>query len=92
LIPDLPRALHEIGRVSTDDARLAIATFAEGPNDPRTRLKRWLNRRFGVHFVPFNDLGAQLAAEGFRSFEWSLPGGWFGYASAVRDATGRRSS
>ena len=80
--PDLPQALCEIARVSRPGAILTASTFAEHPRDPRARLKRWLKRRYQWHFVPLGWLGEQLAALGFRDYRWSLPGGWFGYASA----------
>ncbi len=81
--PDLPQALREIARVSAPGAMLATSTFAEGVNDPRARLKRWLGRAFDLHFVPLADMGEQLRALGYTEYAWSLPGsGWFGYASA----------
>ena len=80
--PDLQRAVREIGRVSTPGAVLTASTLAEAPNDPFATFKRWLKRRFEVHCVPFEWLGEQLAAVGYEAYRWSLPGGWFGYASA----------
>jgi len=81
--PDLPQALREIARVSAPGAVLAASTFAEGPDDPHTRLKRWLKSAFELHFVPLVALGEQLAGLGYGQYTWSLPGGgWFGYASA----------
>ena len=65
-----------------------IGRPAEGPNDPYAILKRWLKRRFALHCVPFDWLGEQLAAVGYRAFRWSLPGGWFGYTSASLTAGG----
>jgi hypothetical protein len=83
--PDLPRALREIARVSAAGALLTASTFAQGPDDPRGGLKRWLKRRFDLHFVPLGELGEQLGACGYVAYDWSLPGsGWFGYASACK--------
>lgn len=81
--PDLPQALREIARVSAPGAVLAASTFAEGPDDPRARFKRWLKRTFELHFVPLSSLGEQLVGLGYTDTTWSLPGsGWFGYAAA----------
>ena len=83
--PDLPQALREIARASASGAVLTASTFAEGPSDPRAALKRWLKRRFDLHFVPLVDLGEQLRACGYGAGNWSLPGSrWFGYASASK--------
>ena len=83
--PNLPQALREIARVSASGAVLATSTFAEGINDPRVRLKRWLGRAFDLHFVPLTGMGEQLRALGYTEYTWSLPGsGWFGYAAARR--------
>ena len=93
--PDLPLALREISRVSAAWAILTASTFAEGPDDPRKGIKRWMKRRFGLHFVPLAGLGEELAALGYSGYEWSLPGGWFGYTSALkgeRDAGDRAVS
>jgi ubiquinone/menaquinone biosynthesis C-methylase UbiE len=80
--PDLPLALREISRVSVEDAVLTASTLSEGPDDPRAGAKRWMKRRFELHFVPLVWLGEELAALGYTDYEWSLPGGWFGYTSA----------
>jgi ubiquinone/menaquinone biosynthesis C-methylase UbiE len=81
--PDLPQALREIARVSKPGAVLTASAFAKGPNDPRAGLKHRLQRRFKLHFVPLAELEEQLAAVGYRDYQWSLlPGGWFGYTSA----------
>jgi ubiquinone/menaquinone biosynthesis C-methylase UbiE len=87
LFPDLPQALREIARVSAPGARLTAAAFAEGPHDGRAGFKRWMKRRFGVHFVPLVWLGEQLAAVGYQDYRWSLHGGWFAYTSARKAAT-----
>jgi len=81
-IPDLPRAVREIARVSAVDAVLTASTFAEESGDRYSGLKRWLKRRFALHFVPLTWLGEQLAALGYTNYEYSLPGEWFGYSSA----------
>jgi ubiquinone/menaquinone biosynthesis C-methylase UbiE len=81
-LPDLPRALREIARVSRPGARLTASTFASEPNDRHPGVKAWFRRRFDLHFVPLAWLGEQLAALGHRDYRWSLPGGWFGYSSA----------
>jgi ubiquinone/menaquinone biosynthesis C-methylase UbiE len=81
--PDLPQAVHEIARASANDAVLTASTFAQRPDDPRAALKRWLERRFDLYFVPLAELGEQLRACGYGAYAWALPGGgWFGYASA----------
>jgi ubiquinone/menaquinone biosynthesis C-methylase UbiE len=85
--PDLPRALREIARVSSTDAVLTASTFAERPQDPHARFKRWAHRRFALHFVPLAQLGRQLETLGYADYTWSLPGGWFGYASARKSGT-----
>jgi ubiquinone/menaquinone biosynthesis C-methylase UbiE len=85
LIPDLPHALAEIARVTAPGGVLTASTFAEGPADRRAGLKRWLERRLGMHFVPLEWLGERLAAVGFHDYRWTLPGGWFGYTSARKD-------
>ena len=82
--PDLPQALREIARVSAPGATLAASTFAEGPGDRRAGVKRWLKRRFALHFVPLDQLAVQLAALGYCDYAWLLPGGWFGYVSAKK--------
>ena len=81
--PALPQALREIARVSAPGAALIASTFAEGIDDGRAPIKRWLKRRFDLHFVPIADLGDQLGALGYGSYEWLLPGGgWFGYTAS----------
>jgi len=85
--PDLPKALREIRRVSAKGAVLTASTLAEGPDDPLADVKRWMKRRFALHFVPLVELGEQLAALGYTDYEWSLPGGWFGYSSAHREGS-----
>jgi ubiquinone/menaquinone biosynthesis C-methylase UbiE len=83
-IPDLPQALREIARISTPGAVLTASTFADGTDERFAELKHWLKRRFALHFVPLTELGEHLAALGYTGYEWSLPGGWFGYATARR--------
>lgn len=85
-LPDLPKALHELSRVSTSHARLAASTFAEGPNDMWAACKHWLKRRFQFHFVPLDWLETQLAHVGYGNYHATLPGGWFGYISARKVA------
>jgi hypothetical protein len=41
-----------------------------------------------LHFVPLVSLGEQLAAVGYAAYEWSLPGGCFGYMSACKQSNG----
>jgi ubiquinone/menaquinone biosynthesis C-methylase UbiE len=84
--PDLAQALGEIARVSAPGAVLTASTFAEGPTDQRAAIKRWLKRRFDLHFVPLAWLGEKLAEVGYREYRWSLPGDWFGYISARKTA------
>ena len=84
--PDLSQALREIARVSAPGAVLTASTFAQGPADRRAAIKRWLKRRFDLHFVPLVWLAEQLADIGYHQYRWSLPGGWFGYVSARRTA------
>jgi ubiquinone/menaquinone biosynthesis C-methylase UbiE len=80
--PDLPSALREISRVSAEAAVLTASTFSERPDDPRAGAKRWMKRRFELHFVSLVWLGEELEALGYTDYAWSLPGGWFGYTSA----------
>lgn len=80
--PDLPQALREIARVSAPGAVLATSMFAADVNDPRAAFKRWLEQSFSLYFVPLAEMGEQLAALGYKDYTWSLPSGWFGYASA----------
>ena len=84
-LPDLPQALREIARVSGPSAVLTASTFAEGVDDSRAALKHWFKRRFALHFVPLPWLGEQVRAVGYTGYDWSLPGGWFGYMSARKD-------
>jgi ubiquinone/menaquinone biosynthesis C-methylase UbiE len=86
-LPDLPRALAEIARVSASGAALAASTYAERPRDRLAGLKRSLQPRFGLHFVPLARLGEQLETLGYRDYWWSMPGPLFGYASARKVAT-----
>ncbi len=81
-LPDPAKALAELARVSLPGTRLTASSFAEGPDDPRRRLKRWLERRFGVSFVPLDWLGRELERLGFEDYESCLVGGWLGCASA----------
>jgi hypothetical protein len=75
--------LRKIARVSALGAVLTASTFAEGIDDRRAPIKRWLKRRFDLHFVPLADLGDQLGALGYGSYDWLLPGsGWFGYTAS----------
>jgi ubiquinone/menaquinone biosynthesis C-methylase UbiE len=83
-LPDLPRVLGEIARISLPGARLTASTFAEESYDQRAAVKGWFKRRFTLHFVPLAWLGEQLSALGFRGYQCSLPGGWFGYSSAQK--------
>jgi SAM-dependent methyltransferase len=82
--PDLPLALAEIARVSTAGAALTASTFAEGPHDRLAGFKRWLDRRFKLHFVPLGWLEERLAALGYTDFRWWMPGGWFAFTAARR--------
>ena len=65
---------------------LTVSTLAEGPTDRYVSVKRWMKRRFDPRFVPLARMGEQLAALGCTDYEWSLPGGWFGYTSAHKVA------
>jgi len=88
-LPDLPRALAELDRVSASGAVLTASTYAERPRDRWAGLKRWLGARYALHFVPLIWLGKQLEALGYRDYWWSMPGPLFGYASARKVATER---
>ncbi len=83
-LPDLPRALDEIARVSTATAVLTASTFAEAPQDRYHALKVWAKRRFAFHSVPLEWLGRTLQQHGYTDYVWSLDGGWFGYTAAYR--------
>lgn len=80
--PDLPQALREIARVSAPGAVLTASTFAEGPSDSHAAIKRWLKRRFDLHFVPLVWMEELLSEISYSDYRWSLPGGWFAYTSA----------
>ena len=81
--PDLSQSLREIARVSAEGAVLAASTFAaKEPGDPYAGVKRWMKRRFDLHFVPLDWLGERLTVLGYAGYEWALPGGWFGFTSA----------
>jgi ubiquinone/menaquinone biosynthesis C-methylase UbiE len=82
--PDLPQALREIARVSLSNAVLTASTFAEVPDDPRARLKERVQRATSLQFVSLPWLGEQLESLGYVDYEWSLPGGWFGYTSSKK--------
>lgn len=84
--PDLSQALSELARVGAPGAVLTASTFAEGPSDRWASLKRRLGERFAFHSVPLVQLGERLAALGYHDYQWSLPGGWFGYAAARKEA------
>lgn len=81
-MPDLPKALAELARAASPGARLTAACFAAGGTDPRARLKEWVDRRFGVNFVPLGWLGRELEAVGFEGYEGRMVGAWLGYATA----------
>jgi SAM-dependent methyltransferase len=80
-MPDLPRALAELARVSRPGARLLASALAAGSHEPRPRLKAWADRHLGVHFVPLEWLGRELAAVGFGDYESRMAGAWLGYAA-----------
>lgn len=80
--PDLPQALREIARVSSDGAVLTASMFAEGPTDRFARGKQWAKQQFALHFVPLMWLGQQLESLGYVDYQWSLPSAWVGYTSA----------
>jgi ubiquinone/menaquinone biosynthesis C-methylase UbiE len=82
--PDLSQGLREIARVSSENAVLTASTFAEGSADPNRTLKHWLREHFALHFVPLDWLGSELALLGYDDYQSTLPGGWFGYATARR--------
>lgn len=85
--PQLPQALSELSRISTPGAVLTASTFAQGPADPRQRIKGWLQRYFDLYFIPLPELKEQLAAVGYGEYEWLLPGsGWFGYTASRKMA------
>lgn len=88
--PDLTQVLREISRVSVPGATLTASTFATAPHHKFARTKRWLNRRFALHFVPLLWLGAELDRQGFQDFEWSTRDGSFAYTSAVRIREGHQ--
>ncbi len=87
--PDLAQAIKELGRVSSSGAILTAGTFAEGTSDRLAAIKRRLKERFALHFVPLIPLGSELEAVGFNDYDWSMPGPWFGYASARKDSVHR---
>ncbi|MGH7857671.1 MAG: class I SAM-dependent methyltransferase, partial [Candidatus Binatia bacterium] len=82
--PDLPRALREVARVARPGATLTASFFAEDPRRSHPRMREWLRRRFGLHFVPLPWLGRELVATGFADVTWSPPRSGFSYAAARR--------
>ena len=83
-MPELPQVLSELSRVGTPKARLTTSTFMEIPGDYYGPLKRTSAVTARLYFVPVQILKEQLAGLGFTSFDWSMPGGGFGYVSASR--------
>lgn len=86
-LPDLPRALREISRISAPGAVLTASMFAENPAHQHPILREWLKTKLGLHFVPLLWLGEQLEALGYRDYRWSVPKGGFGYTSAVKSGS-----
>jgi ubiquinone/menaquinone biosynthesis C-methylase UbiE len=80
--PDLPRALAEIARVSAPGAVLTASMFAAADDDERPRLRDWLRRAAGLHFVSLPWLGRELQAVGYVDYRSTAPRAGFGYASA----------
>jgi ubiquinone/menaquinone biosynthesis C-methylase UbiE len=89
-LPNLPRALQEIARVSNPGARLTALTLARAPGDRWDRFKHWCGGHLALHFVPLERLGVQLAALGYENYRWELPGGWFGYGWASKASAPNR--
>jgi len=81
-MPDLPKAVAELARAAAPGARLTASSFASGSDDPRARLKEWLNRRAGVNFVSLPWLGREFESVGLEGYEGRMSGGWLGYAAA----------
>jgi len=81
-LPDLPKALAELARVSVPGARLNALSFAAGEDDRHAKLKQWLHNRFGAHFVPLDLLRRELEDVGFEEYRAYMNGSWVGYASA----------
>ena len=86
--PDLARALRELARITVPGGVLTASMFAEHPDHQHPGVREWLRRRTGLHFVPLDALGRQLADAGYVAYEWSAPRRGFGYVSARRRADG----
>ncbi len=85
-MPDLPRAIAELARVALPGAHLTTSTFARVQNDPHETRKRKIEARYDdtLHFIPLDELQRMLEAAGFSDCTHQIPGGWFGYMSALR--------
>jgi len=82
-MPDLPRALGEMARVTARGGRFAASTFAQAGPEPRG-WRAIAARRLALHFVPEARLAAAIAGAGFSGVETEMAGPWFAYAAAGR--------
>jgi len=85
-LPDLPRALAEMARVSRDGGVLTASTFIEPRGALAARVAAWTKRRLALHLIPLPQLRAGLEAAGFAEPR-EVYAGW-GFACV----TGRRAA
>lgn len=83
-LPDLPRALREIARVSRPCAMLCASTFASAAQDPYAAIKGLIHEAAALNFVSLERLGADLERLGYVDPRWMMTGRWFGYLSAQK--------
>src|SRR5439155_3427816 len=55
-LPDLPRALAEMARVSRDGGVLTASTFIEPRGALAARVAAWTKRRLALHLIPLPQL------------------------------------
>ena len=84
-LPDLDRAFAEFARVTGSGAHFAGSGFARtGALETGWRGVAW--RRLALHFVPVEQLAAQVERAGFAEVDVRMAGSWIAYAAARRAA------
>jgi ubiquinone/menaquinone biosynthesis C-methylase UbiE len=83
-LPDLPRALREIARVSRSGATLCASTFASTAEDRYAALKDFVREAAALHFVSLERLGSDLERLGYIDPRWEMAGRWFGYLNTQK--------
>jgi ubiquinone/menaquinone biosynthesis C-methylase UbiE len=84
-IPDLPRALAQMARVSAPGAGLSASGFAV-PGEEPDGLRGWLRARIALHFVPLARLERQLHEAGFEAVGTRMAGPALGFGWGRRAA------